>query len=85
MQMLEVSEQVQVLLRSARRPARLPPTMSGLPPCRFTLTEGIRPIGVSSVLGWHPAGSLERSTHCAALRLAQRTKGQRRREIRRPQ
>ena len=28
-------------------------------PWRFTRTEGIWPIGVSKVLGWHPAGSLE--------------------------
>jgi hypothetical protein len=24
------------------------------------------PIGVSNVLGWHPAGSFEKSTHCPA-------------------
>ena len=35
-------------------------------PWRLTRTDGIWPIGVSSVLGWQPAGSLERSRHCAA-------------------
>lgn len=28
-------------------------------PSAFTRTEGISPIGVSNVLGWHPAGSSE--------------------------
>src|ERR1700675_3298131 len=35
-------------------------------PALFTRTVGIWAIGVLNVLGWHPAGSLEKSTHCAA-------------------
>ncbi len=33
-------------------------------PVRPTRTDGMSPIGVSNVLGWQPAGSFEKSTHC---------------------